>query len=435
VTQPAEEPHADAVNRLLASIAEGILFFGRLLGSALIVAAAALPADGSELPAAAAGPRFRADGPNAEAYGRSEGYPRCEGLRYVREDRCKVGALSHFDLLFPARTIAASSAPTPFRRATSEPVVRYNFAGEERTLEQYLERRPVTGFLVARGDTILIERYQYGRTDKHRLTSFSMAKTIVGLLVGIAVEEGAIRSIDDPARVYVPALRGTAYGATPIKALLQMRSGVRFKEDYADHASDIYTLARLTLEQDPGGSIDAVKRFDFRLAAPGKAFSYSSADTVVLGLVVAGATGRTLSDYAREKLWQPLGTEAEASWIVDAKGHEVTFAYFNAVLRDWARLGLMLANHGVWAKRSIVPRQWLAASIANSSETEAMTRYGYHVWLSADSRRFVLQGLRGQFVLADPESGLVLVQTALSSEDFLNAELSALWTAARAQLR
>jgi CubicO group peptidase (beta-lactamase class C family) len=178
-----------------------------------------------------------------------------------------------------------------------------------------------------------------------------------------------------------------------------------------------------------------VKRFDFRLAAPGSSFSYSSADTVVLGLVLAGATGRTLSDYAREKLWQPLGTEAEASWIVDAKGHEVAFAYFNAVLRDWARLGLMLAHQGAWAKRSIVPRQWLAASIANSSETEAMTRYGYHVWLSADSRRFVLQGLRGQFVLADPESGLVLVQTALSSEDFLNAELSALWTAARAQLR
>jgi CubicO group peptidase (beta-lactamase class C family) len=95
----------------------------------------------------------------------------------------------------------------------------------------------------------------------------------------------------------------------------------------------------------------------------------------------------------------------------------------------------MLANHGAWAKWSIVPRQWLAASIANSSETEAMTRYGYHLWLSADSKRFALRGLRGQFVLADPESGLVLVQTALSSEDFLSAELSALWTAARAQLR
>ena len=410
--------------------------FGRtLLRGALILAAAALPTDASELSTTVAGPRFRADGPNAEAYGRSEGYPSCKGLAFVREDRCKVGALSHFDTLFQARSVAASQAPTTFRRAATEPAVRYTFAGEERTLEQYLERRPVTGFLIARRDTILVERYQYGRTDRHRLASFSMVKTIVGLLVGIAIEEGTIRSIDDLAQAYVPALRGTAYGQTPIKALLQMRSGVRFREDYADQASDIYTLARLVLEQDPGGSIDAVKRFDFRLTAPGTRFSYSSADTVVLGLVVAAATRRTLSDYAREKLWQPLGTEADASWIVDAKGHEVTFAYYNAVLRDWARLGLMLAHHGAWAGRSIVPQRWLASSLANSGETESGLRYGYHVWVSLDSRRFMLSGFRGQIVLADPETGLVLVQTCLTQEDFLINELGALWTAARAQLR
>ena len=409
---------------------------GHLLRGGLILATAIAPAQASEPSASTTGPRFRADGANAEAYGRSEGYPSCQGLTYVREDRCKVGALSNFDTLFPARTIAASPTPTAFRRAPNEPVVRYTFAGEERTLEQYLERRPVTGFLIARGDTILIERYQYGRTDRHRLASFSMAKTIVGLLVGVAVEEGAIRSIDDRAEIHVPALRGTAYGGTPVKALLQMRSGVSFRENYADQTSDIYTLARLTIEQDPAGSMNAVKLFNVRLRPPGTSFSYSSADTVVLGLVLAGATRRTLSDYAREKLWQPLGTEADASWIVDARKHEVTFAYFNAVLRDWARLGLMLANQGAWAGRSIVPQGWLAASIANSVETDSpSTRYGYHVWHSADSKRFALRGLRGQFVLADPESGLVLVHTAVSSDDFLGPELSALWTAARAQLR
>jgi CubicO group peptidase (beta-lactamase class C family) len=178
-----------------------------------------------------------------------------------------------------------------------------------------------------------------------------------------------------------------------------------------------------------------VKRFDFRLTDPGTRFSYSSADTVVLGLVVAAATGRTLSDYAREKLWQPLGTEADASWIIDAKGHELSFAYYNAVLRDWARLGLMLAHHGTWAGRSIVPRHWLTNSKANSVETESGLRYGYHVWVSLDSRRFMLSGFRGQVVLADPETGLVLVQNCISQDDFLINELGALWTAARAQLR
>jgi CubicO group peptidase (beta-lactamase class C family) len=204
--------------------------FERLLRGALILGAAALPADASELPTAVSGPRFHVDGPNAAGYGRNEGYPSCKGLDFVREDRCKVGALSHFDTLFPARRVAASQAPTRFRRAASEPVVRYTFAEEERTLDQYLGRRPVTGFLIARGDTILVERYQYGRTDRHRLASFSLVKTIIGLLVGIAIEKGTIRSIDDLAQAYVPALRGTAYGQTPIKDLLQMRSGVRFRE-------------------------------------------------------------------------------------------------------------------------------------------------------------------------------------------------------------
>jgi CubicO group peptidase (beta-lactamase class C family) len=383
----------------------------------------------------APGPHFRADGPNAQAYGRGEGYPRCKGLAFVSDDRCRVDAFSHLDNLFPARTLAAAAAPSRLRRAPCEPEIHYTFADKARTLEDYLDRRPITGFLIAKNDTILIERYQYGRTDADRLTSFSMAKTIVGLLIGIAIREGKIRSIDDLAETYVPGLKGTAYGRTPIKALLQMRSGVFFRENYGDAKSDIYTLAHLTLGQDPGGSLAAVKRFNWRRAPPGAYFSYSSADTVVLGLVLAAATGGTLSDYASEKLWRPLGTEADASWAIDATGQEIAFAYVNAALRDWARLGMMLAHDGTWSGRSIVPKDWLLASLANPSETgSALSKYGYQMWLSADLKRFFLQGLRGQFVIADPVSKLVLVQTSLSSDNFLSLELSSLWTAARAQL-
>jgi CubicO group peptidase (beta-lactamase class C family) len=413
--------------------------------AAMLSIALALPLFSGPRPAAAQasvdpgnlGPRFRSDGPNAATYGMNEGYPSCKGLAFIREERCRVGAFSHFDTLFPARTIAASKAPSRLRRAAGEPVIRYAFAGEERTLEQYLDRRPLTGLLIAKGDTILLERYQYGRTDAHRLASFSMAKTIVGLLIGIAIDEGAIGSIDHLAEVYVPSLKGTEYGRTPIGALLQMRSGVFFREDYADTASDIYTLARLTLEQaEPGGSLAAVKQFDWRRAPPGEVYSYSSADTVMLGLVLAAATRRTVSEYASEKLWQPLGTEADASWIIDATGQEITFAYVNAVLRDWARLGMMLAHHGTWSGRSIVPRDWLMASLANPVETgSALNKYGLHIWLSADLKRFFLSGLRGQYVFADPETKLVLVQTALSSDGFLDLELAALWAAIRAQLR
>jgi CubicO group peptidase (beta-lactamase class C family) len=382
-----------------------------------------------------AGPHFRADGPQAQAYGMGEEYPHCKGLAFINENRCRVGAFSHFDELFPTRTIAAAKTASPLQRAPCEPSIHYAFADKKRTLEQYLDRRPITGFLIAKDDTILIERYQYGRTDTDRLASFSMAKTIIGLLIGIAIKEGKIRSIDDLAEAYVTGLKGTPYGQTPIKALLQMRSGVFFREDYTDTKSDIYTLAHHTLEQHSGGSLAAVKRFDWRRAPPGTYFSYSSADTVVLGLVLAAATGRTLSDYASEKLWRPIGAEADATWAIDATGQEIAFAYVNAVLRDWARLGLMLAHYGIWSGKSVVPKEWLLASLADPIETgSALSKYGYQIWLSADSKRFFLNGLRGQYVIADPETKLVLVQTSLSSDNFLNLELAALWTAARTQL-
>ena len=382
-----------------------------------------------------AGPHFRADGPNADEFGRKEGYPSCKGLAYVQETRCRVGALSHYDALFPARTIVAPKQASQLTRTTTEPIIRYDFSGINLTLDDYLNRNPVTGLLIAKDTTILLERYQYGRSDTDRLTSFSMAKSIVGLLIGIALKEGAIRSLDDQAEVYVPGLRDTEYGRTPIKALLLMSSGVAFSEDYVNSTSDIYTLAHLTLEQDPGGSLAALKRFNTRRAAPGAQFSYSSAETLVLGLVLAAATQRTLSDYASDKLWQPLGAEANATWIIDATGQEVAFAYVNAVLRDWARLGLMLANRGNWFGKAVVPEDWLIASATSAIPTAwPQVKYGYQVWFSADTKSFSLRGLRGQFILVDPDSKLVLVQTALSNSDSQRNELFALWTALRTQL-
>ncbi len=417
-----------------------VLALATITGS---LASAPAAAQTQPVPSSEAGPRFRADGPEADAYGRSEGYPTCTGLSYVRQLRCRVGTFSHFDAHFPSRTIAASKSPAPLGRAASEPGIRYTFAGQSRTLDQYLDANHVTGFLIAKGDSILVERYQYARTDKHRLTSFSMAKTVIGLLIGIAVKEGAIRSVDDLAEVYVPGMKDTEYGRTPIKALLQMASGVSFKEVYTDLDSDAFTLARLTLEQDPAGSLAAVKRFNSRYAQPGQRFSYSSAESLVLGLVLAAATGRTVSDYASEKLWGPLGAEADATWITDATGQEITFAYMNAVLRDWARLGLMLAHDGMWRGNSIVPREWLLASTSiepgspfwsSSMKPGAPAPgYGYQVWLlMAERRTFALRGLRGQFVIVDPETKLVLVQTAL--RDGGETELFALWAALASQI-
>jgi CubicO group peptidase (beta-lactamase class C family) len=234
------------------------------------------------------------------------------------------------------------------------------------------------------------------------------------------------------------------YGRTPIKALLQMSSGVAFSEDYSDTASDISALSRLTIQQAPEGSLEAVKRFNTRVAQPGESFHYASAESLVLGLVLAGATARTVSDYAREKLWEPLGAEADASWGVDAMGQEVTYAFFNAVLRDWARLGLLLAHDGTWNGKRIVAREWLLASTSIAPEDDHLklggtwSGYGYQIWLVPGANRmFALRGLRGQFVLVDPETKLVLVQTAVdyAGNPMADQELLALWESVSSELR
>ena len=381
-----------------------------------------------------ASPRFRADGPDMAIWTRDGKFPNCPGLAYIADKACRVSAFSDFGNLFPSRNVAAPAQASPLKRAPRELQIAYEFGGQSRTLDDYLDKYPITGLLIAKDDTILFERYQYGRTDKHPLTSFSMAKTIAGLLVGLAVERGAIRSIDDTAETYVPELRGTEYGRTPIRALLTMASGIKFSETYSDPSSDIYELARLTLEQDPAGVAGALPRFNTRLHPPGERFNYSSADTLVLGLVVARATGRTVSELASELLWQPLGAEARASWNIDAKGQEITYAYYNAVLRDWARLGLMLAHRGTWSGRRIVPERWIFES-TTPEPFWASPLYGYQVRMSHVTRTtFYLSGLRGQFVLINPQHRLVIVQTSLDTNETQNEEFTALTVATRKSL-
>jgi CubicO group peptidase (beta-lactamase class C family) len=319
----------------------------------------------------------------------------------------------------------------------SEPTLRYEFGGETRTLDDYLARNPATGLLVARGETILIERYQYGRNDRHRFTSWSMAKTVTSMLVGIAIAEGHIRSVDDPAAAYVPALANTEYGRTSLRHLLQMSSGVRFVEEYTG-VDDVSRLAADTFRQVGSGGVDAVTPFNVRAAPSGTKFSYASVETQVLGLVLRSAVGRPVADYLQEKIWEPMGAEADATWLIDRSGQEVTFCCINAVLRDYARLGLLLAHEGNWRGRQIIPAAWIEdATHVDPNQTHLRpgiaTRffgYGYQVWIFPGERRmFALQGVRGQVIFVDPASRLVMVHIAVRKQwrDPGGAEATAFW--------
>ncbi|MFO1315055.1 MAG: serine hydrolase [Burkholderiales bacterium] len=378
--------------------------------------------------------------PDEDLLGKAEGYPLCpKSLR--PEPRCLVGLVSRLDEIYPARVVKRGEWVRPLARAPSEPAIRYRHGNETGGVDDYLAHNRATGLLVAAGDTILVERYQYDRTAAHRMHSFSMAKTVVAMLVGIALAEGKIRSLDDRAEAYVPALLGTPYGQTRLSHLLTMSSGVRFVENYSG-VDDVAELARLSLGGESAGGPATVLPFRTRERAAGERFSYSSAETQVLGLVLRGATGRLPADYLSEKIWQPMGAEADASWLVDAGGYEAAYSGINATLRDWARLGLLLANDGAVAGRQVIPAAWVRAATTPAAKqfepgmTGQMLGYGYQVWLlGGPDREFVLRGLRGQAVYVAPKAKLVMVQTAAGNVATPSTgELLSLWTGVQRSL-
>jgi CubicO group peptidase (beta-lactamase class C family) len=272
-----------------------------------------------------------------------------------------------------------------------------------------------------------------------------MAKTVTAMLVGIAIDEGRIRSVDDPAAAYVPELTGTEYGRTSLRHLLQMSSGVRFRENNSGSDDSTRLVLDTWLRQGPGG-VGAVTSFNERERPAGTRFSYASVETEVLGLVLARAIGRPVAEYLEEKIWQPIGAEADATWLVDNSGQEATFCCLNAVLRDYARLGLLLAHDGNWRGRRIIPAAWiLDATTVRVDQPHlrpggptSLLGYGYQTWiLPGERRRFLLWGVRGQRIIVDPQSKLVMVNTAVHKQAVDPGplrEMVALWSALVRQL-
>lgn len=386
--------------------------------------------------AAQAEPVFSPDGPQAAAFGQAQGYPvPLPGTlpEQLRQEHF-VGLHSHYDRYRRLREVPTSAVPSPLRREPRGFDLRYEHGGRSHDLADYLRRHPVTGLLIAWDDRILFEHYQYGRSDQDRFLSHSLAKTITGLLVGAALEDGAIRSIDDLVSAYLPELAGTAYGATPIRALLLMASGVAFQESYRP-GDDVSRLVDALIGPASTGAVAAVRQWDTRAAEPGVLFHYSSADSQVLGMVLSRAVGMPLPDYFSRRLWAPLGAEANAAWDTDAAGEALGFCCMVARLRDWARLGLMIAHDGRWNGQQVVSRPWIVES--TTAARGLSPAYGYQIWLSGEQRRYVaMRGVMGQFVLIDPLTRLVLVQTAVNpspNDPAAAAELMSLWHTLLAQ--
>ena len=383
---------------------------------------------------------FSDAGPDAAAYGAAQGYPIGGGAPPVQA--LMVGAYSHYDQMWPFHRVDRAGSPWVLRRAPQEIAATYKFRGVTYTLDDYLAHNPVTGLLIAHDDTILFEHYQYGRTDHDRMLSQSMAKTIVSMLIGIAIDDGRIHSVDDMADTYVPELAGTAFGQTSLRALLHMASGVEFREDYDDPKADNFRLGHALFGAMGPDAAHAVAMFNMRQAPPDTHFNYGGVQTEVLGLVLTKAVGMSPAAYLQSRVWQPMGAEADAIWTVDHTGQEVAYCCFNAVLRDWARLGLLLAHDGQANGRQIIPRQWLLDATTAPPDSPFAPRratpymgYGYQVWIFPGPRRqFAFLGIHGQSIYVDPAAQLVMVQTAVRvPATGVRAEAVTLWNALVAQ--
>ena len=363
--------------------------------------------------------------PDEWALGKDEGYPVCSpGPR--TETRFLIGLVSRRDEVAASRRVECGLRVRPLDRG-EQPAWRYEWRGEACGLDDYLRRHRTTGFLVLRGDRVLAERYQYDRHARHRMTSMSMAKTVVAMLVGIALEEGAIGSLDDRAQDHVPDLAGSPYGGTRLRHLLSMSSGVRFTESY-NGRDDVAMLSRLSLLGGSEGGPATLAPFCEREHPPGERFRYSSAESQALGLVLRAATGMTLAQYLSERIWIPMGAEAHASWLVDRGGYEAAFTGLNATLRDYGRLGLLLADDGAIPGRQVIPAAWVRAATCAKFGESALLGYGYQTWILRGLRRqFVLRGVRGQALFVDPAARIVMVHTAAGEIGTPVGELLALW--------
>ncbi|MBV8620857.1 MAG: serine hydrolase [Curvibacter sp.] len=394
--------------------------------------------------------RSVAAAPDEALLGRDDGYPVAPRKAQMNEPRYIVGSFSAFDSFGPHCLLAPAADSVPLPPAAPRPALSYRYEGATYGLDDYLQHQRVTALLVLKDGRLEAERYGYGRSREMRMLSNSMAKTLLALAIGEALQDGAIHSLDDTADQYVPALAGTLYGQTRIVNLMRMASGARFVEDYGPN-DDRAAFNRVARRK---GLVAAARGVTEREYAQGEHFSYATAQSEILGLVLRAATRRDACSYIDEKLWQPMGAESAASYLLNpGDGVELLGGGFSATARDYARLGQMLADDGRVRGRQVVPRPYLLDMTDPARQPAAFRPgtmdshgshylgYGYQVWLlPGDHRSFVLLGIYGQAIFVDPVLRLVMVHLAVAADArgdasgaHLGRERDALWRGLVAQ--
>ena len=330
-------------------------------------------------------------------------------LQWDRDQR--ILGFGHMEQVVPARTIAKGPIIRPLKRSPVPFAPSFDVGGDTWTLDDYVEKNLTAGLLILVNGQIVYENYGLGHSETGRWTSFSVAKSFSSTLVGAAIKDGAIQSLDDPVTRYLPKLKGSAYEGVTVRQVLTMTSGVQWNEDYTDPGSDV---SRFIAEPSKNGS-DPTVTYMARLprdAEPGRKWLYKTGETNLVGSLVEAATGRKLSDYLSEKVWSRIGMERDGAWLLNESGREIAGCCVSASLRDVGRFALFFMTGARVDGTSIVPDGWIkAATTSTEIAHKAMggrAGYGFQ-WWTTPGVAYRAAGIYGQGIWINPDLKLVVV--------------------------
>lgn len=330
----------------------------------------------------------------------------------------------HMERFVP--TSVMSPSPEPWRLGESSDTLSYSgdFLGETTSLEDFIALSDTSALLVIKDGEIIYEQYRHGDSRDSLHTSFSVAKSFTSALLGIALDEGKIDSLDDPLRKYLPELDSDTFDGVTIKHVLQMSSGVRFDETYTDPESDIN---RMTTLVPPMSYLEYINTLG-RDHEPGTYNHYASINTQLLGILLVRVSGESLTDYMTSRLWHPLGMEQRGLWTLDAEGIELAMGGLAASARDYAKLGLLYLGDGKRGERRILPEGWVKASVTpdephlmpgDNPRSSNVSGYQYQWWTPRDwDGDFLARGIWGQNIYVHPGNGVVIVKLAADQKNF-----------------
>ena len=278
-------------------------------------------------------------------------------------------------------------------------------------VDAYMKAQRTAGLVIIHNGQIRLEKYGLDFDGSGKWTSFSVAKSLTSTMVGAAIKDGHIKSLDDKVTHYIPEMKGSAYDDVTIAQLLTMTSGIKWNEDYEDPKSDVARFNEHKAEPGIDVTVSYMRKLP-REAPAGTKWVYKTGETNLIGVLVSKATGKKLSDYLSEKVWAPFGMEQDGSWLLGSTGHEISGCCMQASTRDYARFGLFMLGGGVVNGKAILPDGWIASATTKRADIGAPGRgYGYQ-WWTYDDGSYAAQGIFGQGIFIDPKRKLVIASNS-----------------------